>query len=597
MIKNIFLGLTALAMVSCTSRQPSGNKNQNPSAMQASFDTLTTQYFTEGLELHPMEATMYGIPGYNDKFVNPLSDESRKQLREYYEKYRNEVWGYPDQELTAEQVNSKKIILWQAEVNLERLTFREDLLPIDQTWSLNHTIGEWAAGKSAQPFNTVEDYENWLKRLEGYLEWMHMAEDKMKEGIREGYVLPVALIRKIPSTLEPFASNDPEKNLFFEPIKNFPDSFTDGEKASIGESYTEMITERIIPAYRNLIDFVSTTYMDAGRSTSGIGGIPNGEAYYRLMIRSQTSTDLTAEEIYQAGLSEVDRIRREMEHVKEELGFEGDLPSFFKYLKQDPELTPCTEPGEVIQHFQAIYERIKPRVDLLFDQQPAIGFEIRRTPAFAEKTTGPHYNPGNEDGSRPGVFYVSVPDASAYNIMSDETLFLHEAIPGHHFQIALTQENTDIPMFRRILWMNAYGEGWALYTESLGKELGLYTDPYQYFGNLTDEMHRAIRLVVDVGLHAKGWTREQAIQYSLENEAYSESEVISEIERYMAFPGQALGYKIGQMRILALRSRAEEALGDRFDIREFHNTVLHTGCVPLELLDEIVERWILESGR
>ncbi|MGW8314840.1 MAG: DUF885 domain-containing protein [Bacteroidales bacterium] len=596
-MKQTTILLSILAMVSCTTRQPSGNTDQKASEMQAAFDSITTAYFKEGLELRPLEATMFGIPGYNDKFVNPLSDPSRAQLREYYEKYRNEINRYPDQELTAEQANSRKIILWQAEVNLERLTFREDLLPIDQTWSLNHTIGEWAAGKSAQPFNTVQDYRNWLKRLDGYLEWMQMAEDKMKEGISEGYVLPASLIRKIPSTLEPFASTDPEKNLFFEPIRNFPDSFTEEEKTSLTESYTEMITERIIPAYRSLIDFISTTYLEAGRSTSGIDGIPHGEAYYRLMIREQTSTDLTAEEIYQTGLSEVDRIRKEMELVKKEVGFEGDLSAFFKYVKQDPALTPYTEPEQVIGHFKAIYERIKPRVDLLFDQQPTIGFEIRRTPAFAEKTTGAHYNPGSEDGSRPGVFYVSVPDASAYNIMSDETLFLHEAVPGHHFQMALTQENQDIPMFRRILWMNAYGEGWALYTESLGKELGLYIDPYQYFGNLTDEMHRAIRLVVDVGLHAKGWTREQAIQYSLENEPYSERTIVSEIERYMAFPGQALGYKIGQMRILALRARAEQTLSDRFDIREFHNTVLHTGCVPLELLDEIVNRWIIESDK
>lgn len=595
-MKNFAILLSILAMASCTTRQPAGNTDQKASEIQASFDSLTVRYFTEGLELRPMQATMYGIPGYNDKFENPLSDDYRARLRTYYERYRDDVNGYPDQELTGEQVNSKKIILWQADVNLERLTFREDLLPLDQTWSLNHIIAEWASGKAAQPFNTVQDYRNWLKRLDGYVEWMSMAEAKMEEGISEGYVLPLSLIRKIPSTLEPFASADPDKNLFYEPIHNFPPSFTDEEKASLIEDYTDIITEQIIPAYRSLIDFVSTTYMDAGRSTSGIDGIPHGAEYYRLLIRFQTSTDLTAEEIYQTGLSEVDRIRKEMEGVMKEVGFDGDLPAFFKFVKQNPELTPYSEPGEVIAHFSAIYEKVKPRVDLLFDKQPTIGFEIRRTPAFAENTTGAHYNPGNEDGTRAGVFYVSVPDASAYNILTDETLFLHEAIPGHHFQMALTQENQDIPMFRRILWMNAYGEGWALYTESLGKELGLYTDPYQYFGNLTDEMHRAIRLVVDVGLHAKGWSREKAIQYSLENEAYGEQSIVSEIERYMAFPGQALGYKIGQMRILALRARAEQALGDRFDIREFHNTVLHTGCVPLELLDEIVEQWIVESG-
>ena len=284
-----------------------------------------------------------------------------------------------------------------------------------------------------------------------------------------------------------------------------------------------------------------------------------------------------------------------MEKVKKQVGFEGTLMEFFEYVRNKPELKPFKNPEEVIANFEKIHNIIKPNVDKLFSLQPKTKFEIRRTEAFREKTASAEYNQGAADGSRPGVFYVPIPDVKEYNMYGDEDLFLHEAIPGHHFQISLQQENASLPDFRKYNWFGAYGEGWALYTESLGKELGLYQDPYQYFGMLGNEMHRAVRLVVDTGLHSKGWTREQAIKYSLENEAESEAGITTEIERYMAIPGQALSYKIGQLKIMELRKRAQDKMGKQFDIKKFHEKVLESGVMPLALLESKIDAWIAEK--
>lgn len=282
----------------------------------------------------------------------------------------------------------------------------------------------------------------------------------------------------------------------------------------------------------------------------------------------------------------------EMEKIKAKVGFEGTLKAFFDHVRTKKELMPFTDPQQVIDNFNAIHEKMKPNLEKLFDLVPKTAFEVRRTEAFREASASAEYNQGSLDGTRPGIFYVPIPDVEGYNIFSDEDLFLHEAIPGHHYQISLQQENKNLPDFRKTLWYSAYGEGWALYSESLGEELGLYQDPYQYFGMLSAEMHRAIRLVVDTGLHTKGWTREQAIRYSLDHEAEPESSIISEIERYMAIPGQALSYKVGQLKIRELRTKAEEKLGDSFSIREFHNKVLESGCMPLKLLEDKIDRWI-----
>ena len=584
--------LLCTVILACSCNRSNKESIKEAASISGEFDQFLDAFYKDGLELNPILATHFGIKGYNHSFPNTLSNEYEAEIKAYYAGYIEKANNFNEEDLSYEQRISKKIVLWDCQMNLERLSFRQDLLPLDQTWSINHLIGLYASGTSAQPFKTVEDYTDWLERLDGYLEWIASVEVKMKEGIELGYVLPKSLIVKIPLTLEPFLTEELEKNLFYYPVNNFPESFSEEEKEQLTKAYKDIIITRIIPAYKNLNEYVSTSYLEYGRESSGIDGIPQGDAYYRHLIRTQTTTDLTADEIFKIGQNEVTRILQEMEKVKEKVGFSGDMKSFFEYVRNNKKLKPYSNPQEVIDQFNVIHEKMRPQLGKLFDLKPKIGFEVRRTEAFLEKTTGPHYKPGSDDGTRPGIFYVSVPDIKEYNVVYDESLFLHEAIPGHHYQISLTQENKSLPEFRRILWVNAYGEGWALYTESLGKELGLYTDPYQYFGTLSEEMHRAIRLVVDVGLHTKGWTREEAIQYSLEHEPYSEQVTIAEIERYMAFPGQALGYKIGQIKIMELRSKAEKELGTKFDIKEFHNTILKTGCVPLSILEDIVDDWI-----
>jgi len=559
------------------------------------FDSLLENYFEESLKLYPLNATSQGDVRYNDILPNFLSDEFIASENKFYSDYKQKLAEVNEESLTPSQQMSKDILLWECDRNLERLGFREELLPINQMWTMQLMMGQLASGASSQPFKTVADYDNWLKRLDAYTTWLATAKTRMEEGIKTGHILPKSLVLKVTPQLKDMTESDLDKHLFFSPIKNIPESFSDVDTDRLTEAYSAMISEKIIPAYQNLYDFMNTEYMAAARTTSGIEGIPNGKEYYDYSIKLYTTTDMTADKIHQLGLSEVARISSEMEKIKKEVGFEGDLKAFFDFVRNKKELMPFTSPEQVIENFNKIHERMKPQVDKLFGKQPKTPFEVRRTEAFREASASAEYNPGSIDGTRPGIFYTPIPNVTKYNMYSDEDLFLHEAVPGHHFQISLTQENEELPKFRKTLWYSAYGEGWALYTESLGKELGLYTDPYQYFGMLGAEMHRAIRLVVDTGLHSKGWTREQAIEYSLANEAESEAGITSEIERYMANPGQALSYKIGQLKIIELRAKAEKELGDKFDIKEFHNQVLETGCVPLALLENKINNWISNS--
>ena len=459
-------------------------------------------------------------------------------------------------------------------------------------WTLQLTIGQYAAGLSAQPFKTVKDYNNWLKRIDDYLIWLETAEERMKQGIKNKIVLPKSLIKKVIPQLKTILNPDLNQNLFFSPARQFPESFSDKDKSILTEKYTEMVLNKIIPAYKKISDFMSDQYLDAGRSSSGISAFEDGLDYYNYSIKLYTTTELTANEIHNIGLKEVAKISSEMEKIKTKVGFNGDLKSFFNHVRELDELIPFNEPQEVIDNFNKIHQKMTPQVNKLFGLQPKTPFEVRRTESFREASASAEYNPGSLDGTRPGIFYVPIPNIKEYNYFSDEDLFLHEAIPGHHYQISLQQENTSLPSFRKSLWYSSYGEGWALYSESLGEELGLYDDPYQYFGMLSAEMHRAIRLVVDTGLHTKGWSREKAIQYSLDNEAESEAGITSEIERYMANPGQALSYKIGQLKIRELRSIAEQKLGDKFDIKLFHEKVLESGCIPLQLLEEKINKWV-----
>ena len=549
-------------------------------------------YYQESLRLYPLNATSQGDQRYNDFLPDNLADKFKNEEKIFYLNFRNRLNEFDNSNLSKDYVLSKKVLLWECETNLERLNFKEQYTPINQMWTLQLNIGQYAAGLSAQPFKTVKDYNDWLSRLDDYIIWLSSAEDRMKEGIVNGYVLPKSLIIKVIPQLKTIINTNLDENLFYSPIRQFPSDFSEDEKSVLTNKYKKTVLNKIIPAYQKLYDFMKNEYLENGRDSSGINVYVDGSDYYNYSIKLYTTTEMSADEIHQLGLNEVARISSEMEIVKSKVGFKGDLKSFFNHVRYLDELIPFQKPSEVIDNFNKIHKEMTPQVNSLFGLQPKTPFEVRRTEAFREASASAEYNPGSLDGTRPGIFYVPIPNIKEYNYYSDEDLFLHEAIPGHHFQISLQQENTSLPSFRKSLWYSAYGEGWALYSESLGKELGLYKDPYQYFGMLSAEMHRAIRLVVDTGIHTKGWSREKAIQYSLDNEAESEASITSEIERYMANPGQALSYKIGQLKIRELRSRAENKLGDNFDIKIFHERILESGCIPLKLLEEKIDNWI-----
>ena len=577
--------LLSLVIVNCKSEK----KAQD-------FKAITDAYFDDKNELDPLGATQNGQAEYNDKLVFEMTDSYRKKQAAFYDKYENELSTVDTTALSAEEKNSYDIIKWEVSVGKDLLKYDTNLMPIHQFWGTNLTLGQFAGGSSAQPFKNEKDYRNFLKRMDLFSVWMDSAMVYMKKGIDKGVVLPKALTVKVIPQFESMVTPNVEDNLFYSAIKAFPKEITADQQDALKKDYAATIKEKLEPQFKKMTAFLKDEYLPASRTTSGIGSLPNGAALYKVYAKQWTTTTKTPEEIHELGLTEVARIKAEMEKVKDQVGFKGTINEFFEHVRTNPELMAFKKPEDVIANFERIYKTIKPNVDKLFSLQPKCPFEIKRTEAFREKTASAEYNQGSADGSRPGTFYVPIPNVKTYNCYGDEDLFLHEAIPGHHFQISLQQENKDLPDFRKYNWFGAYGEGWALYTESLGKELGLYTDPYQYFGMLGNEMHRAVRLVVDTGMHTKGWTREQAIKYSLENEAESEEGITAEIERYMAIPGQALSYKMGQMKILEMRKKAQDKMKDKFDIKVFHQKVLESGVLPLALLEKKINNWI-ETGK
>ena len=572
---------SSLLLVNCKSEE----KKQD-------FSSLTKSYFDDKNAMNPLDATQSGQNQYNDQLQFEMTDSFRKSQEAFFNKYQLALQNIVVEDLSAEEKNSYEIIKWEVEIGKDLLKQPTNLLPVHQFWGTHLTMGQFAGGTGAQPFKTEKDYTNFLKRMDKYAVWIDSAMVYMQKGIAKGVVLPKSLTVKLIPQFAEMATPNIQDNLFYSAIKLMPASFPDSIKEDLTAKYTATINTKLIPQYKKMADFLNKEYLPASRATSGIGSLPFGKELYAAYVKQWTTTEMTPEQIHELGLKEVARLTAEMEKVKIQVGFKGTLQEFFEEVRNKKELKPFTTPEEVIANFQSIYTRIKPNVDKLFALQPVTKFEIRRTEAFREKTASAEYNQGTADGTRPGIFYVPIPDVANYNMYGDEDLFLHEAIPGHHFQISLQQENKSLPDFRKFNWFGAYGEGWALYTESLGKELGLYQDPYQYFGMLGNEMHRAVRLVVDTGLHSKGWTREQAIKYSLENEAESEASIIPEIERYMAIPGQALSYKIGQLKIMELRKKAETKMGAKFDIKKFHEKVLESGVMPLALLETKINAWI-----
>jgi uncharacterized protein (DUF885 family) len=570
-----------------------------------SIATIFEEYYQFKDRINPIEATKGGNFQYNDYIANYISDTYQRDLISEYTTFLERLAQIDSTQLSEADLLSMKVMQWDCEVKLEGLqnplvittspiynlpSF--ELTPLIQVQSLHLYVAQLGAGGSVHPFKTIKDYEDWLKRLDDYIAFLDTSIANMKEGMSKNIVLPKVLTEKTIVQLEEFITRPVDSHLFYRPIQQMPEAIAQSDRDRLSELYKNLIESRLRPKYIELKQFLVEEYLPVCRTTSGIGALPNGEETYNYLIKLHTTTNLTADEIHTLGKREVARILEEMEEAKNQIGFKGDIKAFFEFIRNSPEQMPFLEPQGVIDNFNQIKERINDKLDKVFELKPKADFVVRRTEAFREASASAEYVPGTKDASRPGIFYVPIPNVSKYNKFADEALFLHEAIPGHHYQLSLQQENNTLPEFLHPESLGVFVEGWALYAESLGKELGLYDDPIQYFGMLSMEMHRAIRLVVDTGMHSKGWTREQAIQYSLDHEAESEASIISEIERYMATPGQALSYKMGQITIRALRTQAEDRLGAQFDVRAFHSQVLNSGSLPLVLLERKIENWI-----
>jgi uncharacterized protein (DUF885 family) len=588
-MKHLLTLLTGLALASCTHTE-----SAKPVARK-SFANMLEYYYEDFLKLNPLEATQIDDKRYNNLIRNDISAEHREKLKTFYNQYEDSLKAYDRETLSIQEQLSYDILKHELSLRKEMLTFPDHLMPVQQFWSMALTMPQIGSGQSYVTFKAAEDYDDFLGRIDGFIVWMDTAIVNMKKGLAQGYTYPRVLMERVLPQAKDMMVTDVKKSIFYLPITNMPDSVSPSDRERLTAAYSQAIREKIVPAYTRLYNFVKDEYIPKTRTTSGIGSITDGKRYYALLIRQYTTTDLTADSIYKLGLSEVARITGEMEKVKESVGFKGDLKAFFEYINTDKKFMPFKTDQEVIEAFKAIEKKIEPNLKTMFNMVPRSQFEVRQTEEFREASAAAEYNLGSPDGSRPGVFYVPVLNPKEFNATGMETLFLHEAIPGHHYQCMLQLENKELPRFRRTLGYGAYAEGWALYTESLGKELGLYTDPYQYLGHLGDEMHRAIRLVVDVGIHDKGWTREQAIKYMMDNEPIAEQGAVAEIERYMAIPGQALSYKTGQLKISELRAYAEKELGDKFDLGLFHDEVLKYGNLPLNILDQRIHAWV--SGR
>ena len=576
---------------------PAARPAANPSATaapSAPLAALFESYSDRTNQLFPLAATAQGDHRFDDQLPNDQTQARRDTLRRFYTRYLGALRTFDRARLDATDRVSYDILAYELDQRLKGYQFNNWMIPFTQSNSFTSTLAQLGAGTGAQPFKTVTDYDHWLGRLRGFPVWADSAVGNFRRGLKAGVVLPKALVPKMVSQLRALAVADPAKSLFYGPVTTFPASFSAADKARLTPLFEEAIRRDVVAPYKKLADFLENEYLPGTRASSGFNALPQGAARYLYAARVGTTTTRTPEQIYQTGLAEVDRIHTEMERVKAKTGFKGDLKAYFAFVNADPKFRPFKTEKEVLDAFRAVQARIAPGLPKLFGRAPKTGFEVRATEAFRAASASAQYNRGTPDGSRPGIFYVPILDPLTFNTAGNpamETLFLHEAIPGHHYQISLQQENAALPKFRRFGGYSAFNEGWGLYAESLGPELGVFNDPYQLMGHLGAEIHRALRLVVDVGLHTGKLTREQAIAYMQANEAISEQGATAEVERYMANPGQALSYKTGQLKISELRDRYRQQLGPKFDLRAFHNELLDGGSMPLAVLEKKMDAW------
>ena len=552
------------------------------------------------LKLNPISALFRGDMRYADRLGDFLTDEYVRASRADAQANLDGLAAIDREALSATDQLAYDVFAYDQRQSLDGLS--PELLAVTEVRPVNHFSGfhtfypGFASGQSAAPFATVEDYENNLKRHADYIAITDRAIARFREGLDSGVLETQLTIGNVITQLDTQLAIKIHESPFWMPVENFPDSFSDAEKERLKFEYLES-TEAIYAAHERLRDFLRDEYYPAARESVGLSQMKGGAALYRHLIETTTTLPLDPEYLHTLGLSEVARIKSGLEKIKAEVGFEGTLNEFFDYVRTDPQFKPASREA-LTQSYYDIGKQVDEVIGNYFSLVPRTPLVIKPYEPYREQfSAGGSYESGAPDGSRPGTFYFNAYDLPSRLTTGNVTLYLHEGAPGHHFQISLARENEDLPNFMRYGGKTSYIEGWALYAETLGYEMGFFDDPWNRYGTLQDEQLRAMRLVVDTGLHAKGWTREQAIDFMLANSGMTRTEVVAEVERYIAIPSQALAYKVGALKIQELRQKAEARLGEDFDIRAFHAQVLNTGSLPLPILEAKIDRWIASGGR
>jgi uncharacterized protein (DUF885 family) len=553
------------------------------------------KYHEERMVLFPYEATYNGDHRYDDRLGNDISAEHRTKLAALLDHYSHELLRINRAGLNEADQLSVDVFGSNLARIRDGLKFPVHLLPVGGMDDMPTRFAMLGSGSDVHPFKTVADYENFLGRVRDFTVWVDTAIVNMRQGMTSGVVQPRVIMEKSATQMDGLLVSNLQTSIFYQPILRMPANFNETDKARLTQAYTGAIEKQIQPAYLKLATFIRQEYLPKCRESVGYSELPDGRKWYEQLARFYTTTDLTPDQIFDLGLGEVARIKGEMEAIKEKAGFKGYLGAFARHLDQTT--TTFRTKDDLIRAYNQLRATVEPNLPRLFGHLPRATFEIRAVEEFREKTAPSQMVNAAPDGSRPAVFYVNAAGIEKTPMPVSEALFCHESLPGHHLQGALAFEKSDLPKFRRFGWYDAYGEGWALYAESLGADLGCYRDDKQRLDFLANEMLRARRLVVDTGLHVKGWTREKALQYMLEIPGASETEMVLEVDRYIGTPGQALSYKCGQLRINALRSKATKALGTRFDLRMFHDELLKDGCLPLDVLESKMDRWIAVQAK
>jgi uncharacterized protein (DUF885 family) len=568
----------------------------------AKLAALYAEYWEENLKLNPVTATQAGDPRYNAELPDLFSLEHRDALKSFHQKYldraRSIVGKVEDAGLSGQDRLSYDVFTLNRESEIEDLKFPRHLLPFNQFYNFGNSLAQLGSGVGAQPFKTVKDYDDWLKRAARAPTLIDTGIANMREGVKAGLVQPKILMERMLPQLDANAVDDVEKSVFWGPIERMPKDFPAADRDRLTAAFRELISKQLTPAYRKLRKFVAEEYLPRCRDTFGLGALPNGAAWYEHQVRDNTLRSMTPAKVHQIGLDEVARLQDAMRGVAKDLAYPKpvktlpELKAFFEWVKARDDMY-FTSRDELLKTYQSFGANVAPLLPKYFNLRPKTDYEVRLVEPFREASASAgQYQGPSLDGTRPGIFFVNAYDLKARPKSALAALSLHEAAPGHHFQISLQRELKDLPMFRRFSGDTAYNEGWGLYAEWLGYEMDIYKDPVQRFGAIDAELWRAIRLVTDSGIHFKGWTRQQTLDYMFANSPAEITRAVSEAERFSAIPGQALAYKIGQLKFIELRKRAEKALGKKFDVAKFHDEMLRDGAMPLEVLEAKTDRWI-----